>query len=346
MTRSLRSAATRGIVPFAAVLSLLAVTAGPAAAKAPAHTTISAHLSASTVLVHAATTVTGTVTPAGGSLVLQRLEGKTWTTLAHAKAARTGAYVFSVRAPGTAASWSLKVVRAASSAAKAGTSATLHLHAVTKQFVVAAASSSTTTAPAATVVTGVIVPAAKGSVQLQRLVSRTWTVVATGRLGAGGTFSTGAVLPVGNQQLRVVKAFSSTVAAGTSAALVVTVLASAVSAPPAVTTAAVPAARVGVPYSIGLTASGGNGFYSWAGTALPAGLTLSPAGQLSGTPTSQGTSSFTVTVTDGAGHAASATLSLTTAAAAGGCSRRVTTATASWATAPRPTRSPSSRSSA
>jgi Putative Ig domain len=53
-------------------------------------------------------------------------------------------------------------------------------------------------------------------------------------------------------------------------------------------------------YSQTITASGGTAPYAFAVTAgsLPAGLTLSAAGVLSGTPTAAGSSSFTVTATD------------------------------------------------
>jgi len=66
--------------------------------------------------------------------------------------------------------------------------------------------------------------------------------------------------------------------------------------------------------SVTLAASGGTGTYaSWAvtGGALPAGLTLSSGGVLSGTPTTEGSYSFTVKVTDTASNTASATFSLT-----------------------------------
>lgn len=60
-----------------------------------------------------------------------------------------------------------------------------------------------------------------------------------------------------------------------------------------------PAATPGTPYSQTLTASGGTPTYSYAFTgALPAGLSLSSAGVLSGTPTVTGTFNFTVTATD------------------------------------------------
>lgn len=68
--------------------------------------------------------------------------------------------------------------------------------------------------------------------------------------------------------------------------------------------AALPAAQKGVAYSQTLTASGGTGPYTYAVTAgsLPPGLTLDPnTGVLSGTPTANGSYSFTVTATDANG---------------------------------------------
>lgn len=54
--------------------------------------------------------------------------------------------------------------------------------------------------------------------------------------------------------------------------------------------------------TVSLSASGGSGSYSWTGGGtLPAGLALSGAGRITGTPTSTGTTSVTLTVTDTAG---------------------------------------------
>ena len=63
---------------------------------------------------------------------------------------------------------------------------------------------------------------------------------------------------------------------------------------------ALPAARIGITYSQALTASGGTGPYTFAltGGQLPAGLSLSAGGVLSGTPTAGGTFSITVRATD------------------------------------------------
>jgi Putative Ig domain/Ig-like domain CHU_C associated len=61
--------------------------------------------------------------------------------------------------------------------------------------------------------------------------------------------------------------------------------------------------RVGIAYSTALAVSGGTAAYTWSviGGALPAGLSLSAAGLLSGTPTAVADSSFTVQVLDGNG---------------------------------------------
>jgi uncharacterized repeat protein (TIGR01451 family) len=73
---------------------------------------------------------------------------------------------------------------------------------------------------------------------------------------------------------------------------------------------------VGHFYSQTLAATGGTGSYTWARTSgsLPAHLSLSSGGVISGTPTANGTSTFTVLVTDSALNTASKTFSLTVGA--------------------------------
>jgi hypothetical protein len=71
---------------------------------------------------------------------------------------------------------------------------------------------------------------------------------------------------------------------------------------------------VGTPYSTQLTATGGSRTgYTFMAAGLPAGLTLSSKGLLSGTPTSAAGSpvSFTVTVTDSLGTAITTNYTLT-----------------------------------
>lgn len=68
----------------------------------------------------------------------------------------------------------------------------------------------------------------------------------------------------------------------------------------AVTTTSLPGGIVNAPYSATLSASSGTPPYSWtiASGSLPPGLSLSASGAVTGTPIDQGTSSFTVAVTD------------------------------------------------
>ncbi len=82
----------------------------------------------------------------------------------------------------------------------------------------------------------------------------------------------------------------------TSAVATLTVVCPAVTVSPAT----LPDGQVGSAYNQSLTASGGLGTYTFtvAEGSLPAGLTLSSAGVLSGTPGAVGTSSFTVRATD------------------------------------------------
>ncbi len=96
-----------------------------------------------------------------------------------------------------------------------------------------------------------------------------------------------------------------------------------------VTTTTLPAATVGASYSVQLTASGGTTPYSWTLTSgtLPAELSLSSTGTLSGTPTAAGSSTFIVQVTDAASRTATQALTLTV-----GSSLDITTTTLPAAT--------------
>jgi hypothetical protein len=87
-------------------------------------------------------------------------------------------------------------------------------------------------------------------------------------------------------------------------------------APPAspalqVTSSTLATAMTGAGYSAQLTASGGNS-YSWAVSSgsPPAGLQLDASGRLSGTPTSAGSYSFSVRVTDEKGRTATGSIAL------------------------------------
>jgi hypothetical protein len=90
-------------------------------------------------------------------------------------------------------------------------------------------------------------------------------------------------------------------------------------APPlTVSTTSLPGGTAGTAYSQALAATGGTIPYTWslASGSLPAGLTLSTGGTISGTPKAAGTSTFTVQVSDAENPAKTATqqLSITVAA--------------------------------
>jgi hypothetical protein len=96
-------------------------------------------------------------------------------------------------------------------------------------------------------------------------------------------------------------------------------------APLTIATKYLPNAVLGTPYQASLNAEGGTAPESWAlsAGALPAGLSLSSDGAISGTPSQQGSSSFTVQVVDSTSPThltATATLSIPVFPASGSTS--------------------------
>jgi putative flippase GtrA len=149
----------------------------------------------------------------------------------------------------------------------------------------------------------------------------TWTITA-GTLPAGMSLTPAGILggtpteAVTNRSITFQAADSSTPALTATKTLTLTI-----AAPPLViTTTALPDGQVGMPYSFTLVATGGLAPLNWSltGGTLPAGLTLSAAGQISGIPLAAGTASLTFRVADASTPAQSATktLNLTIAPAA------------------------------
>jgi hypothetical protein len=101
---------------------------------------------------------------------------------------------------------------------------------------------------------------------------------------------------------------------------------------PSITTTSLPNGTVGTAYSQALQATGGTGTLTWTlvSGSLPANLSLSSSGTISGTPTAAGTATFTVKVTDSAPtpQTASQPLSITISGASGGALTITTTALA------------------
>jgi len=130
----------------------------------------------------------------------------------------------------------------------------------------------------------------------------TWTLSA-GTLPAGLSMSSagrisGTPTAEGTANFTVQVADDQSPAETATQALSITVVPTALE----ITTVSLPQAQLNVSYGAMLSAIGGQMPYSWslAGGGLPAGLSLTATGQISGTPTATGVSSFTVRVTDGA----------------------------------------------
>ena len=146
-------------------------------------------------------------------------------------------------------------------------------------------------------------------------------------LSSGGSIS-GTASTEGSYSFQVQATDSTTPTPGTASAQLSILVAP---APLTVTTTGLPEAYVGVDYSAILTAAGGTTPYSWTlvSGSLPSGMTLSPAGVISGYTTAEGTSSgFEVEVVDSSSptsNTATATLSISVAAVTGS-----TVASSNW----------------
>ena len=150
-----------------------------------------------------------------------------------------------------------------------------------------------------------------------------WTLVSGSSLPAGLTLSSGGVISgtptvQGTTSFTVQVTDASSPVQTTSAALSIAITGT---APLTITTTSLAGGTQSVAYSQTLAATGGTQPYSWtlvSGSSLPAGLTLSSGGVISGTPTVQGTTSFTVQVTDASSpvQTTSAALSITIAGSA------------------------------
>src|SRR5215472_5616786 len=143
-------------------------------------------------------------------------------------------------------------------------------------------------------------------------------------LGSSGQIS-GTPTTAGTSSFTVKVTDSSSTAQSATANLSITISTSVTAV--RVTTSTLAAGQTSTAYSASLAASGGQTPYSWSlsSGSLPAGLTLGSSGQISGTPTTAGTSSFTVKVTDSSSTAQSATANLSITIASGITPVQITT---------------------
>jgi hypothetical protein len=157
----------------------------------------------------------------------------------------------------------------------------------------------------------------------------TWSI-SSGSLPAGLSLSgsgqiSGTPTTTGTSSFTVSVIDSSSPVESTTANLSIAIAAAATGVQ--ITTSSLAAGQTNTSYSASLTATGGTAPYTWSVSSgsLPAGLTLSNAGQISGTPSTAGTSSFTVAVSDSSSPAATATANLSIAISASATAVHVTT---------------------
>jgi hypothetical protein len=141
----------------------------------------------------------------------------------------------------------------------------------------------------------------------------TWTIT-SGSLPAGLALSSAGAIS-GTPSAAVSSNFTvKAVSSGSSATKGLSIT---INPTPTVTTVSLPNGAAGTAYQQTLAASGGTLPLSWtvSAGALPAGLSLSAAGAITGTPSAAGTSNFTAQVTDSLGAKATKALSIVIAPA-------------------------------
>ncbi len=140
----------------------------------------------------------------------------------------------------------------------------------------------------------------------------TWTIT-SGTMALGLTLSSSGTIS-GTPTTTGTASFTVQVkdAANATASKALTLTVAAAAQPPTVSTTSLANGTVSTAYSATLAATGGKTPYAWSITtgSLPAGLTLSSAGAISGTPTTAATSSFTVQVKDANALTATKALSI------------------------------------
>ena len=135
----------------------------------------------------------------------------------------------------------------------------------------------------------------------------TWSA-SGGTMAPAGWF----VAPSVVQPTQVTVTATSVADTSKSASAAVTVTPQAGSQKLVIQTTSISSAESGQPYQATLAASGGQTPYKWSSSgSLPAGVTLSTAGVVSGTATSTGSFTFTAAVKDAASHSAQQALTLT-----------------------------------
>jgi hypothetical protein len=217
-------------MPWVAAAAVSLSLLGPAPAASASTTHLSVAADPMTVHVGSRIVLSGKATPRTATPVyLQRYVAGHWKNLSHHITSATGAYSFSIKAPGKPATWIFRVSRSSS------VSHSVHVKVSAASFHVKASTTAKVPAGKPLVVTGSVSPKATGSVRLQILRGKRWATLASAALTKKSTFTIRAIRPAGAYQLRVLKPFTATIATGVSATKTVAVVAT---NPPITTTTA------------------------------------------------------------------------------------------------------------
>ncbi|HET6152881.1 MAG TPA: putative Ig domain-containing protein [Marmoricola sp.] len=300
------------IAILAGLLLVLAGLVGPAEAATRTSRSVTLTASPRSATVSSAITFSGKVTKSakGAVIEIEREVGSQWTIVAYAQTTSSaGAYSAKANLPGTAATYSFRALAPQTTHLRAAVSATTTVTATVRP-----ASATLTATPASigtgatTTLAGAVTPFVTGTlIEIERQVGANWVVAGTTALTSSGTFSLG-LQPSATTTYRALIPKTTSTAAAISPSRTVTVIAADA---PTITTTTLPQADKGIAYSTTLAKTGGAGTWSVnTGSTLPAGLSLSTAGILSGTPTAGGTTNFTVKFTETA-TSLSATKALT-----------------------------------
>ncbi len=244
------------------------------------------------------------------SVLVQRKAGSSWVTVGTGTVSRTGA----VKATAVLTATSTLRIQAPKLKIKKKT----YRATASKSFLVNVAPQSVALAMPATATVGqavdLVVDAAPmragRTITIQQQSGDAWTSVLSGAQTASKTTLSLAPQAAGTMVYRAVMGDYHGASAVVSAAANMVVQ----PADPGAPVIAITSLNIGVSgtgYEAVLTSTGGTGDVTWSATGLPAGLSLSAAGVLSGTPTESGTFQVTFTATDESGRSGSQTISLT-----------------------------------
>jgi large repetitive protein len=243
------------------------------------------------------------------SVLIQRKSGRSWVTVGSGQVALLG------KVTATAALSATSTVRVYVPKAKikkrnyrAATSASFVVSVAPQSITLVLPSSGTVGQAMDCVVTAAPLRAGR-TITIQQLSGATWTDVVSGaQIGTRTTLNVSATV-AGTVSYRAVLAAYGGASAAASAPVGVTVQDAGPGAP-VIAISSLSLGVSGTSYDTVLTSSGGTGDVTWSAAGLPAGLSLSPAGVLSGTPSESGTFDVTFTATDSLGKSASKTIAL------------------------------------